>query len=124
VREYANELRRARESRLVLSSESEEQRQERVVGQAIRDLFTPAVRRGLQRRLEETGYIFVRSERPLQARLAVAAAVEIADSDPIVLPRHPFVRASVERSIELVIQALHAGMDPSRLDVPPSESIE
>jgi hypothetical protein len=120
VREYANELRRARESRLVLSSESEEQRQERVVGQAIRELFTPALRRGLQRRLEETGYIFLQSERPLQARLAVAAAVEIADSDPIVLPRHPFVRAIVERSIELVIQALRAGMDPSRLDVGPS----
>jgi len=124
VREYANELRRARESRLVLSNESEEQRQERVAGQAIRDLFTPALRRGLQRRLEETGYIFVRSERPLQARLAVAAAVEIADSDPIVLPRHPFVRTIVERSIELVIQALHAGMDPSRLDVPPSGPLE
>jgi hypothetical protein len=119
VRQYATELRRARESRLVLSTESEEQRQERVAGQAIRDLFTPALRRALPRRLEETGYLFLRSERPLQARLAVAAAVEIADSDPIVLPRHPFVRTLVERSIELVIQAERAGMDPSRLDVGP-----
>src|SRR5579884_2581324 len=119
VQKYANELRRARESRLVLTAESEEQRQERVVGQVIRDLFTPAYRRGLQRRLEETGYIFLRTERPTEAKLAVAAAVELADTDPILLPRHPFVRALVERSIELAIQADRAGIDPRLLEMSP-----
>jgi hypothetical protein len=116
VQPYATELRRARESRLVLSAESEEQRAERVRGQAIRDLFTPAQRRALQRRLEETAYLFLRTERPQPAKLAVAAAVELADTDPVLLSRHPFVQALVDRSIELAIRAERAGIDPRDLD--------
>lgn len=114
VQRYATELRRAREARLVLTPESEEQRHERVLTQAIRDLVTPRVRRALQRRLEETGYLFWATGRPEQAKRAVAAAVEIADRDPLLLPRHPFVRALVERSIELAIEADRAGLDPTR----------
>ena len=124
VHKYAEELRRARESRLVLTAESEEQREERIVGQAIRDLFTPAYRHGLQRRLEETGYIFLRTDRPQQAKLAVAAAVELADTDPILLTRHAFVRALVERSIELAIQADRAGIDPRLLEANPYEPMD
>src|SRR5262249_19339194 len=121
VQPYASELRRARESRLVLTAESEEQRQERVVGQAIRELIGPAQRRALQRRLEETAYVFLRTERPQPAKLAVAAAVEMADTDAVLLPRHPFVRTLVERSIELAISAERAGADPPQLARSPSD---
>jgi hypothetical protein len=124
VRPYAAELRRARESRLVLTAESEEQRHERVVGQAIRDLFGTPQRRALQRRLEEVAYIFLRTERPQEAKLAIAAAVELADTDPILLPRHPFVRQLVERSIELAIHAERAGVDPSQFDRSPYDPID
>ena len=64
VQKYAAELRRAATSRLVLTPESDEQRAERVLSQAIREVFTAPQRRGLQRRLEETAYIFLRTERP------------------------------------------------------------
>ena len=99
VQKYAVELRRAATSRLVLTPESDEQRAERVLTQAIREVFTAPQRRGLQRRLEETAYIFLRTERPQAAKLAIAAAVEIADSDPVLLPRNPFVRLLMQRSI-------------------------
>jgi hypothetical protein len=124
VQTYAAELRRAAESRLVLSPESDEQRAERVLGQAIREVFTAAQRRGLQRRLEETAYLFLRTERPQAAKLAIAAAVEIADSDPVLLPRHPFVRALMQRSIQLAIQAERAGVDPAELDRSPYDPID
>jgi hypothetical protein len=124
VQKYATELRRAAESRLVLSPESEEQRTERVLGQAIRDLFAGPLRKGLQRRLEETGYIFLRTDRPQAAKLAVAAAVEIADTDPVVLSRHPFVRLFVQRSIGMAIQAERAGVDPDEFDRSPYDPID
>jgi hypothetical protein len=124
VQKYATELRRAREARLVLTPESEEQRHERVLTQAIRDLVTPTVRRALQRRLEETAYLFWATDRREQAKRAVAAAVELADRDPLLLPRHPFVRALVERSIELAIQAERAGIDPSRYERSPYDPID
>jgi hypothetical protein len=122
VQKYAAELRRAAESRLVLTPESDEQRADRVLNQAIRDVFTAPMRRGLQRRLEETAYIFLRTERPQQAKLAIAAAVEIADSDPVMLPRHPFVHVLMQRSIQLAIQAERAGIDPTQLDRSPYEA--
>jgi len=123
VQPYAVELRRAREARLVLTPESEEQRHERVLTQAIRELFTPPLRRALQRRLEETAYIFWATGRREQAKRAVAAAVEIADSDPLLLPRHPLVRSLLERSIELAIQAERAGIDPTQYDRSPYDPV-
>jgi len=49
------------------------------------------VRRALRRRLEETGYIFVATDRLAAARLAVAAARAL--DDPAIPPeRHPLVR--------------------------------
>jgi hypothetical protein len=124
VQKYAAELRRAAESRLVLTPESDEQRAERVLAQAIREVFTAPQRRGLQRRLEETAYIFLRTERPQAAKLAIAAAVEIADSDPVLLPRHPFVRTLMQRSIQLAIQAERAGLDPAEFDRSPFDPID
>jgi hypothetical protein len=119
VQKYAAELQRAAASRLVLTPESDEQRAERVLNQAIRDVFTAPQRRGLQRRLEETAYIFLRTDRPQAAKLAIAAAVEIADSDPVLLPRHPFVRVLMQRSIQLAIQAERSGIDPALIDRSP-----
>ncbi len=124
VQKYAAELRRAAESRLVLTPESDEQRAERVLAQAIREVFTAPQRRAWQRRLEETAYIFLRTDRPQAAKLAIAAAVEIADSDPVLLPRHPFVRTLMQRSIQLAIQAERAGIDPAELERSPYDPSE
>ena len=124
VEKYATELRRIRATRLVLTPESEEERLERVLTQAIREYFTPPRRRALRRRLEETAYIFLRTARPHQARLALAAAVELADTDPLLLPRHPFVRALVHRSIELAIKAARAGVDLRELNRSPFDPVD
>jgi hypothetical protein len=124
VQKYVAEVRRAIESPIVLTAETDEQRLERVLNTAIREFFTAPQRRGLQRRLEETAYLFLRTDRPQQAKLAIAAAVEIADSDPVLLSRHPFVRRLMQRSLEIALRALRAGMDPSQLDRDPADPID
>ena len=59
VQKYAREYRTAAESVLVLTSEPREQRQARILGEAIDAL----VRRAVRRRLEETAYIFWQAGR-------------------------------------------------------------
>jgi hypothetical protein len=54
--------------------------------------LTPVVRRALRRRLEETAYVFLSSDRLSAARSAAAAARALDESGPFVSPeRQPFL---------------------------------
>lgn len=110
VQQYAREYRQTEESRLLLTSEPREARQERIVGTAIDTLFTPVMRRAFRRRLEETAYIFWQSDRERSARQAVAAAFAIGDTGS--LRTHPLLRAIVMRSIEMAMEVDRSGMPP------------
>lgn len=112
VSRFARDYRLAAESSLVLTSEPREQRQARIMGEAIDALFTPAMRRAFRRRLEETAYIFWKTGRERSARQAVAAAFAIPDTGS--LRSHPLLQAIVARSIEMAIEA-----DRSGLPLPP-----
>ena len=68
-----------------------EQQALQLLADAAHQALTPSVRRALRRRLEETGYIFVATDRLAVARLAVAAARALAD-EAGAAERHPFVR--------------------------------
>lgn len=105
---FARDYRVAAESTLVLTSEPREQRQARILGEAMDALFTPAMRRALRRRLEETAYIFWKSGRERSARQAVAAAFAIPDTGS--LRSHPLLQAIVARSMEMAIEADRTGM--------------
>lgn len=109
-RPFAQEYRVAEESRLVLTTEPREVRQERIVATAIDTLFTPEMRRAFRRRLEETAYIFWQTGRERSARQAVAAAFAIGDTGS--LRTHPLLRAIVMRSIELAMEIDRSGMPP------------
>jgi hypothetical protein len=107
VSTYARDI-RAAESSLLVTSEPREQRQARIVGEAIDALFTPAMRRAYRRRLEETAYIFWQTGRERSARQAVAAAFAIQETGS--LRAHPLLQAIVVRSIEQAIEADRSGM--------------
>jgi hypothetical protein len=109
---FARDFRQAGESTLLLTSEPPERRQARIVGDALDALFTPALRRGYRRRLEETAYIFWQTGRERSARQAVAAAFAISDTGSV--RNHPLLKAIVARSIELATEA-----DRSGLPLPP-----
>jgi hypothetical protein len=66
-----------------------------LLAEAAQLALTPTVRRALRRRLEETGYIFVATDRLAAARLAVAAARGLDDgaiSSSVLPERHPLLR--------------------------------
>ena len=102
LRSRALELLHARHPALVVPGQSREVRARQLMDEAAEQLTTPEVRRALQRRLEETAYIFLQTDRFTAARLAVAAAQGLAD--PSTRPyQHPIVRFVVSTGF---IQAL------------------
>ncbi len=114
IRKWVQQLSERTASRLLITPESEESRQERILREAVRELLSPRDLHGLRRRLEETAYIFLRTGREADARRAVAAAVTIEEERPL-RPPHPFVRALVERSLRIGVQAERSGYEPARL---------
>lgn len=114
VSKWAQRLAETPTSRLVITPETEEGRHGRLLREAIADLLPPPALHGLRRRLEETAYIFLRTERDLEARRAVAAAVTIEDERPL-RPPHPFLRVLMERSMEIALRVERSGTQPPRL---------
>jgi len=114
TRKWVEDLSQRTATRLLVTPESEESRQDRILKEAIRELLTPKELRGLRRRLEETAYIFLRTDRQPDARRAVAAAVTIEEERPL-RPPHPFVRALIERSLRIGLEVERSGYEPARL---------
>lgn len=77
---------------LLVPGHTPEQQALQLVADAAHAALTPLVRRGLRRRLEETGYIFLQTERLMQARLAAGAARGLEDGPGLAPERHPLVR--------------------------------
>ena len=88
----------ASESRLVLSEVQRRARTEEVYRQALAELF-PEVRRLLyKRRLEEMAYVLLKLEKPEEARMALAAAIDLERPFNLFKP-NPFLFELVVRSI-------------------------
>ena len=112
VREWVQQIIEPQATRLITTLESPEARRERLVREAVKELLPKPALRGLRRRLEETAYIFLRTDRRQAARHAVAAAATLEEERPL-QPPHPFARALVERSLRI-------GMSVERSVAPPS----
>jgi len=114
ARKWARQLADTVTPRLIVTLESDTGRQERILREAIKDLFPPKAVHGLKRRLEETAYMFLRTDREQDARRAVAAAATIEDQRPL-QPPHPFLRAMAVRSLQIAYEVERTGVEPSRL---------
>jgi hypothetical protein len=91
-------LKEASESRLVLTPYQKEARLMEIYRQAVEELFDPARRARMRRRLEEMAYILWKTGKENESRLAVAAALAM-ESDGGIFFLHPFLRELVKRSI-------------------------
>ena len=124
LRKRASEVARGAASGLVVPGNTAEQRAVRLLSDAAHQALTPQRRHALQRRLEETAYIFVATDRLSAAHLAVAAARATADAS-IGAERNPFLRllltsglvggvrtesqrATAERLLDLVLRGLES----------------
>jgi hypothetical protein len=83
---------------LVVPGHTPEQQALQLLAEAAQQALTPLVRRGLRRRLEETAYVFLATDRPSAARLAVAAARPLDDSH-LVPERHPLLRMLLQAGL-------------------------
>ncbi|MBI4492400.1 MAG: hypothetical protein HY690_06365 [Chloroflexi bacterium] len=110
VRPFTEQHREIAGGRLIITPQRSPQSHEQLVSEAITTVLTPELRQALKRRLEEMASVFLHTERPRQARLAVAAAVTLETARVSVLllgqsqlrlDQHPLVRAMMERSLEL-----------------------
>jgi hypothetical protein len=94
---------------LVVPGHTPEQQALQLVVDAAHAALTPLVRRGLRRRLEETGYIFLQTDRLMQARLAAAAARGLDDSAGFAPERHPLVRLLLAAGLARLVGAETVG---------------
>jgi len=103
VQSEALELLQAKESRLVVTDQIKEERRMAVLDRVIDAHFGPSpaeARPRWQRRLEEQAWVLHATGRGAEARQAVAVARALADPERPAR-RIPFVRALVERSLEV-----------------------
>jgi hypothetical protein len=100
VQSEAVELLQAMESRLVVSDQIRAERHAALIDRTVDSHFGADARRLWQRRLEEQAFVLDATARPAEARQTVAVARALADPDSS--PRRiPFVRALIERSLEV-----------------------
>jgi len=112
LRARALDVARANNSALLVPGHTPPEQALHLLADAAQQALTPAVRHGLRRRLEETGYIFVTTDRLLAARRAVAAAQAIEDmSRPI--DRNPFARVMVEGGLARALRTEMVGSRPA-----------
>ena len=98
----ALEVARGPAAGLLVPGHTPEQQALQLIADAAQQALTPLVQRALRRRLEETGYIFVATDRLAAARLAVAAARAL--DDPTLPPeRHPLVRLLLGAGLSRVV---------------------
>ena len=114
VQKWARQIGETGASRLLVTAETDEQRVDRLIREAARELLTKPVLHALRRRLEETAYIFLRTERIADARRAVAAAVTIEEVRPL-RPLHPFLRFLVNRSFGVAVEIARVRQPSRRL---------
>lgn len=100
VKQYALEKEQSLHSGLVLSSAAKEERTRAIVFRVLEKILTPELRLTYKRRLEEMAYMLLHTGREKEAKIALAAALGLEETDLQVLSRHPFLQGMVFRAME------------------------
>ncbi len=82
VQPFLSQLQEAQTSRLVLNPVQKEERLAGIVREAVKMICSGEAGRIFQRRLEDMALYFAETERPDQARLALAVALQVGEGDP------------------------------------------
>ncbi|HEV7665335.1 MAG TPA: hypothetical protein VGQ62_17520, partial [Chloroflexota bacterium] len=112
LRTRALEVARTPAASLLVPGHSPEQQALQLLAEAAQQALTPALRRALRRRLEETAAILAQTDRLQAARWAVAAAqgLEETGSGPrVAAERHPFVRLLLATGLARLITTEQVG---------------
>jgi hypothetical protein len=79
---FLSQLEEAQTSRLVLNAMQKEERMAGIVRDAVKSLCEGEAGRVMQRRVEDMTLYFLETQRPEQARLCLAIALQVGEGDP------------------------------------------
>ena len=99
------EIRKTEESPILISGAQKTGRIEEIKEKAIADLYPEPKRALLKNRLEETAYVFFKLGEEEYARLSLTAALSLDKGDSI-LGVNPFLKAFVEKSLNLYLRGI------------------
>jgi hypothetical protein len=112
VRQYAQRLEEVETSALVLSPEQKTERMTGIVRQAARELFDEGQRLAWGRRLEESAFVLMKRGREPEARIALAAAIDLRQ--PLgEVQMNPLALAVVGRSVAALLGAMQVQAEES-----------
>ena len=102
IRPYADEVREAEGSKIVLNQVQKEARFQGIYQKALSELFSGEQRFLYKRRLEETAYLLLKSGREEEARVSLAVAIDLEKPLNLIQP-DPFLHQLVIKSIFAVL---------------------
>ncbi len=102
IRPYAEAVREAEESKIVLSHIQKEARFQEIYQQAITDIFSGERKNQIQRRLEETAYYLLKVNKEEEAKISLAMAIDLEKPLNPFQP-NPFLQQLVIKSILVLL---------------------
>ena len=117
IKPYADAVSEAEESKIVLSQAQKEARFHGVYQKALTDLFPEEKRLLFKRRLEETAYLLFKLGKEEEARISLAAALDL-EKPPHPIQPNPFLYQLVIKSIFAVLAEADEKKEPSLIVKP------
>lgn len=117
IRPYADAVREAEESKIVLSQAQRDARIHAVYQKVLMDLFSGERRLLFKRRLEETAYLFLKLGREEEAKMSLAAALDLEKPLHPIQP-NPFLYQLVIKSIFTALKVADEKKEPSLIVKP------
>ncbi len=119
IQPYADEIREAEESKIILAQAQKEARFQGIFQKALAELFTREKRSLYQRRLEEMAYLFFKLGKEEEAKISLAVALELEKPESPFRP-NPFLLQLVIQSIFILLKETYdqKGKEPSLIVKP------
>ena len=114
IRPIMEEIQNTEESPILVSEAQKTARIEEIKEKAVTDLYPEPKRDLIKHRLEETAYVFFKLGEDEYARLSLTAALSL-DKEDSILGVNPFLKAFVERSLNLYLRGIK-GMEKEKDD--------
>ncbi|MBI4595165.1 MAG: hypothetical protein HY730_02175 [Candidatus Tectomicrobia bacterium] len=99
LRKYYDEIRGLDNRTVIVSPQFKQAETTEIYEKALMELVDETMRKALTRRLEETAYLFVKTDRLLEAKMAIAAAVGLEKG---LTGKHPILKEMLKYSLELI----------------------
>jgi len=122
LKSLVEEIIKAEESPLFISEDQKSNRIREIKEKGIRELYPESKRLVMKGRLEETAYLLFKKGEEEYARLALAAALSLAEADTA-FSVNPFLEVFVERNLDLLLDGTDGASRPAESAKEPSPQI-